>query len=339
MKGHRGNPGLKGRLLTKSIQAYIIALETINKMSLAYRVEASFILICNAWELLLKAKILDDTRSASAIYYAKERSNMRRTLSLTDCLNRTMQRKDDPVRCNLEKVIELRDEATHFAIKDWPMEVISVFRSAVINYHGHLVAWFNITLSDQVSPGMMSIVFDYSPEEFSLSNIKLRRKLGKDAFDFLSRYCAEVKEKSIHFGEHASQFSCISYNIAIVKKEKDADITLSSGLSNGEVTHVVEVPKDASKTHPFRQIEIVREIVNITGLPINQYDIQCVNTVYNVKENPAFFYQGAVPGSPAQYSNEFIQWLVKKSAGGAEFFQTTRQKAKAIRASRLLASP
>ena len=126
MKGRRGNPGLKGRLLEKSLQAYIIALETINKMSLAYRVEAAFMLICNAWELLLKAKILDDSRNKSAIYYPKERLKMKRTLSLTNCMNAVMPRQDDPIRRNLEKVIQLRDAAVHFEIKEWPYEVIGI---------------------------------------------------------------------------------------------------------------------------------------------------------------------------------------------------------------------
>ena len=39
MKGHRGNPGLKGGLVNKSIEGYILALETINRLSIHYRVE------------------------------------------------------------------------------------------------------------------------------------------------------------------------------------------------------------------------------------------------------------------------------------------------------------
>jgi len=38
MKGRRGNPGLCGKLLDKSVEAYILALETINRLSIQYRV-------------------------------------------------------------------------------------------------------------------------------------------------------------------------------------------------------------------------------------------------------------------------------------------------------------
>ena len=59
MKGRKGRAGLKGQLVEKSVDAYVLALETINRLSIKYRVESFTHLICNAWELLLKARVLD----------------------------------------------------------------------------------------------------------------------------------------------------------------------------------------------------------------------------------------------------------------------------------------
>lgn len=67
MKGKRGRPGLAIRLLDNSIDAYILSLETINRLSL-YRIEAFAYLVCSAWELMLKAKITCDTGNSKAIY-------------------------------------------------------------------------------------------------------------------------------------------------------------------------------------------------------------------------------------------------------------------------------
>jgi hypothetical protein len=53
--------GLQRKVLTKSQDAYVLALETINSRSSTYRVEAFTYLICNAWELLLKARLLRDS--------------------------------------------------------------------------------------------------------------------------------------------------------------------------------------------------------------------------------------------------------------------------------------
>jgi len=49
MKGQRGNPGLKGRLVDKGVEAYILALETINRLSIQYRVETFCYLLCNGY--------------------------------------------------------------------------------------------------------------------------------------------------------------------------------------------------------------------------------------------------------------------------------------------------
>jgi hypothetical protein len=67
MSRRRGNPGLKGRLLDKSVEAYILSLETINQLSVKYRIENFSYLICNAWELLLKAKILDESKDRTRL--------------------------------------------------------------------------------------------------------------------------------------------------------------------------------------------------------------------------------------------------------------------------------
>src|SRR3989304_3042768 len=57
--GEEEMPSLEG-LGDKGVEAYILALETINRLSVQYRVETFCYLICNAWELMLKAKIIED---------------------------------------------------------------------------------------------------------------------------------------------------------------------------------------------------------------------------------------------------------------------------------------
>jgi len=47
-------------LLEKSIQAALSAIEVYNKPDFKYREESFSILMVNAWEVLLKAKILKD---------------------------------------------------------------------------------------------------------------------------------------------------------------------------------------------------------------------------------------------------------------------------------------
>ena len=59
------------QILDKSIDAIIAAIEVYNKPSFSYREEAFSILTVNAWELLLKARILqlDRNRISAIIEY------------------------------------------------------------------------------------------------------------------------------------------------------------------------------------------------------------------------------------------------------------------------------
>jgi hypothetical protein len=86
---------LERNFTESSIEAFILVLEIINKLSISYHMESFVFLFCNAWELLLKSKLLKEKRE---IFYPKKRNQPKRSLSLEDCLNRVFTTSDDPVR-------------------------------------------------------------------------------------------------------------------------------------------------------------------------------------------------------------------------------------------------
>jgi hypothetical protein len=329
MKGKRGNPGLKGRLLDKSVDAYILSLETINRLSIKYRVETFAYLICNAWELLLKAKIIDDSKSRNAIFYPKKRGEPLRSLALRDCVKKVFPNDNDPTRRNLECVTELRDEAVHLVIGQVPRSVLSLFQSCVLNYHKRLVDWFGISLSGRVSVGMMAIVYDFSPEQFDLASPVLRRQLGREVVEYLTGFQADIRQEFESLNKPAEFSIDINYKLALVQKTGEADIVLTKGES-GLIANIVEVPKDPSKTHPYRQKEVIEQVnAALAGTThINQYEVQCIVIIYGIRKRPEFYYKGAVKGSPAQYSPAFVTWVLKEHEKDGEFFQRVRQKAK-----------
>lgn len=329
MNGRVGNPGLKGRLLENSIEAYILALETINRLSIKYRIETFAYLICNAWELLLKAKILQDTKQKKAIYYKVKNSKFPRSIALRDCLNKIYSNEKDPIRRNIEMVAELRDQCVHLVISQVPKDILSVFQSCVLNYHNSLIKWFKTSLSERVSVGMMTIVYDFSPEQFDLNSVSLRRQLGFDTAQYLMKFQTAVRQESELLGK-PSEFSIdISYKLALVKGTNSADINLTKG-EDGKATQIVEVPKDPGKTHPYRQVDVLTQVnasLNKTK-KINPHDIQCVAKIFNIKKRSEFYYQGTVKGSPGQYSQDFIEWLLEQHSDDSDFFTQVRQKAK-----------
>jgi hypothetical protein len=331
MKGHRGNPGLKGRLVNKSIEGYILALETINRLSIQYRVETFCYLICNAWELLLKAKILEDAgRGCDAIFRGEKIRNQRRdSISLRECLERIIPNQTDPVRRNIECIAELRDESVHLVLSGVPADVLGLFQACVINYHDRLNQWFGISLSDRVHVGMMSIVYDLDPSRSDITDKRLRRELGRDAADYLTRYCALIKSEFDKL-QRPIQFSIgVEYRLALTKKPGNADIVLSQASSGGPTVQTVEVPKDPSKSHPYRQKEVLKELKN--GLPnvsLNKEDVQSVITAHGIRQRPEYYYKGTVKGSPVQYSPSFVEWLIQQHHNDPLFFSKARTKAK-----------
>ena len=329
MTGHRGNPGLKGRLINKSIEGYILALETINRLSIQYRVETFCYLICNSWELLLKAKMIDSSANDREVIYRgkKKRGERRETLSLRECLESVLPNQTSPERRNIERVAELRDEAVHLVLCGVPTDVLGIFQACVINYHRRLNEWFKISLSDRVHVGMMSIVYDMSPELGNMSDKRLRRELGKDAAEFLTRYCAQIKNEHDNL-KRTPQFSIgVEYSLALTKNAGQADIVLAYGATDSPAVQIVEVPKDPSKTHPLRQKEVIQKLLSKKpSININQYDLRCVHKIHGVKKRSEFFYQGNVKGSPAQYSQAFVEWLAQQWKNDPQFFDKARMQ-------------
>ena len=326
MKKQRGNPGIKGRLINKSMEAYILALETINRLSIQYRIEIFCFLICNAWELLLKAKIIQNKGDSKHIY-RNQASGI--TLSLNECLNRIIPNKKDPTRRNIERIAQLRNEATHLIISQIPNEIMCLFQAGVINYHSCLNEWFKISLADRVPAGMMSIVYDLTPERSILKNSSLSRKMGGKTATFLLEYCSELEEEFNQLSR-SSRFSIgIEYKLALTKKADDADIVLSSGSTGNTSANIVEVPKDPSRTHPLRQKEVIKLINNLgSELEVNQYDIQCVTRAHDIKNRPEYFYQGKIKGSPGQYSHSYVDWIIDRYQQDERFFEKAKIKAK-----------
>ena len=331
MKKKSGNPGLRGQLIEKSVEAYILSLETINRLSIKYRIETFTYLICNAWELLIKAKVLSDANNQRiSIFYKAKEGREQRSISLRDGLDKVFSSSNNPIRRNIELVELLRDEATHLVISQVPKEVLSLFQSCVLNYHKCLNEWFDIALSDRIPVGMMAIVYDFSPEKFDLSNKVLRRQMGAETANYLMKFQAKIRDESNSLGGSTDFYIDIRYKLALVKDPKNGDIELSNGLG-GTPTQVIEIPKDSGRTHPYRQKEVVEQVnATLTNAKISPYDIQCVIKVFGITKRSEHYHQGSVPGSPKQYSQAFIEWLIEAFDEDNSFFEGVRQKSKAM---------
>lgn len=323
----RGNPGLKGQLIDKSIEAYILALETINRLSIKYRVETFLYLICNSWELLLKARIIDLSKNRNSIFYKPKPGEKKRSFALRDCVKKIYPNENEPIRKNLEYIADLRDESVHLVISQVSNKIMSLFQSSVLNFHNELQNWFGLSLSDRVPIGMMTIIFDFNPEKFDLTTPLFRKQWGKEVVEFLTGFEKQISSEYEQLN-HASEFSInINYKLALVKKPGEADIVLSSG-NIGSPLGYVEIAKDPCITHPFSCTNVTEQVnLTLDDRPsISLYDIQCVINHFEVKKNKGYYYKGTFKNSPTQYSQQFLNWLVDQYKSDPRFFIGTRKK-------------
>ena len=102
------------RLINKAKEAFVMAIEIYNKPSIQYRLEGFSFFICNAWELMLKAHIINKY-GEEAVYYMDKKN---RTISLENCVQKVFTNEKAPLRlngyCQIKYLIEhIGYEATY----------------------------------------------------------------------------------------------------------------------------------------------------------------------------------------------------------------------------------
>lgn len=155
-------PSRSSRLNDRADAALLAAVEIFNKPNFQYRDEAFSILTLNAWELLLKAKILQDskndlrsiyvyerrrTRSGSLsrkLYVRTNRSGGAHTIGLGEALSRLGSEVPTAVAVNLDALTEIRDNSTHFMNVGAELSelMLEIGTAAVRNYIELSKRWF-----------------------------------------------------------------------------------------------------------------------------------------------------------------------------------------------------
>ena len=164
------------RLIQKSEEAFLLAIELYNRPSIRYHVEGCAFFLCNAWELMLKAHIVA-TRGEAAIYYE---DSPERTISLNRCIGHVLTNANDPLRVNLEKIVDLRNVSTHFVTDEYELFYGPLLQVCVKNFEEKMRELHGREISDII------------PESYLVLSVK------RDIVDperVRAKYSPEVAEK------------------------------------------------------------------------------------------------------------------------------------------------
>ncbi len=296
------------KLVGKSIEAFIMGLEIYNKPTIHYRIEGFSFFVINAWELMLKAELLN--RGVS-IYY-KDKPD--RTLSIDAVIRKIYTDKNTRVRLNLEKIIELRNISTHYITEDYEVKYAPLFQACVLNYVNELQRFHGEDITTHIAQNFLTISARYEP----LSNEQIRLKYPPEIAEKLIQKSNEIDVLSETYD--SDKFSInIRQQLYITRKKAEADFVVSIGPSDTKIALAKEL-KDPSTTHKYSfnsviaavQERMKKESVRIDyHAGFNQYVLQLIIDFYDVKREPRFAYEHKI-GNQRQYtySQQFIDFVI-----------------------------
>lgn len=291
------NEKMYQKLVKRSLDAFTLALEIYNRPSLSNRVEAFTIMMVNAWELFLKAEILD-AFGEDKVFYKNGKS-----ISISDALPLRLQ-SNDPVKRNIETLIQLRDQATHLLIPELQPQLSRLFQANVLNYQERYRNQMgNSPLAGQ-SVGMLSLVLDGPEPEIGIIKESYGDITASEVATFLKHF--ENTAKEIDSDKYSIS---IDYQLALTKNPRNSDLTLSVG-NNGQQAVIITQAKDLNTTHPHTTNEAIEKINSVLGKKsINRHSFQAICYKHKIKQNSNSSHHNFT--DIHRYSESFVMWVVK----------------------------
>jgi hypothetical protein len=93
----------------------------------------------------------------------------------------------------------------------------------------------------------------------------------------------------------------------------------------------------ADESHCHRQIDVIR-LVNArldSRFIVNQANIQDIRKIHSIEEKRQFFHKSKIPGAPIQFSDAFVDWIVRSYEKDPQFFSKARAARQALNRARV----
>lgn len=314
------------KLLEKSRESFLMAIEVYNKPTIRYRVEGFSMFICNAWELLLKARLIT-TAGAQSIYY---KDNPQRTLSLENCIAKVFTNQKAPLRINLEKIIELRNTSTHFITEEYEMVYVPLFQACIFNYTEKIHDFFDIDMTKYVPQNFLTLTVSLRPLDVE----EIRAKYPPELADRLIRMSSEIS--ALSSAENNAAFAIRIDHYHYITKDKDKASSTIRIDRNAETKAVilkeVQDPNNVYSYNAKRCIEQINRRLAQAGLSvqINNFYFLLFTKHYGIKSNPKLCYRYNISKNPLySYSMATIDLIVSEIEKDPEnILRVLKEKAK-----------
>ena len=226
-----------------------MGLEIYNKPTIKYRIEGFSFFICNAWELMLKAKMINDDKS---IYF---KDNPERTLDLSKVINEIYPNKTQPLRINLEKIITLRNTSTHFITEDYETVYAPLFQSNVLSFSKQLKKFHNRDIIKNIAQNFLTLTATIEP----LTNEQIKLKYTPEVEQRLIFQKNDIETTSELYTSDKFALA-VQHNLYQVSSKSDADFTFKIERNAEQNINTITKYKNTSETHRYSHGNLVKEI-------------------------------------------------------------------------------
>ncbi|MBD5808948.1 DUF3644 domain-containing protein [Limosilactobacillus fermentum] len=322
---------LSKRLVDKSIESFVLGLEIYNKPTIRYRVEGFSFFICNAWELMLKAYLINKDGESSIYYHDKAD----RTISLDETIRKVFTNKHDPLCLNLEQIISLRNTSTHFITEDYEQIFAPLFQACVFNYVEKMQEFHAIDVSKNVAPSFLSLNVNIS----DISDNALRAHYSAAVAKLMIRKRNEVTDERQIEG---SRYSIpVETRMVITKDPNKADFSVNVSKSSDNNITIVRDVKDPNSVFTYTQnkvISFVNKRLKKKGILLDKIkkgepakdkftsnDFQLFIKFYQIKNDTKMCYHYDL-GNRYGYSQKVVDLIVREIEKDPSVIQHIKQE-------------
>lgn len=307
---------LAEQLLNKSKEAFILAIEIYNKPTIKYRVEGFAFFICNAWELMLKAHLIK-TKGEDSIYY---KDNLERTINLENCIKTIFTNDKDPLRLNLEKIIELRNTSTHFITEEYEMVYVPLFQSCIFNFNEKMLKFHDVDVTELISLNFLNLVVKEKSFDENEIKAKYSDKIAHKLLGLNDKIGKIVEESNSNFAVK------IEHHYYLTKDKDKATDTIAVDKNSTNPVQIIKEVKNPNETHKYTAKKVCAEItrqlkrLNIelkqNGEVVNIFNFYHFNLFckyFGIKENEKWCFVYKANSAPSySYSMQAIEFIIEE---------------------------
>ncbi len=275
------------RLVDKAKEAFVMAIEIYNKPSINYRLEGFSFFICNAWELMLKAHMINKF-GENSIYYPDKPN---RTISLENCVQKIFTNEKAPLRKNLEKVIELRNTSTHFITEEYEAVYIPLLQACVFNFVDKMMEFHGEDMTRVIPENFITL----SVRLKSLNETEIRGKYTEQVAERLITV-QQTLEPMIEENNNAFAIRVEHYHY-LTKDKNQATEFYHIEKEAADGVRILKELKDPNDTHKYNAKSCIKEInkriqkegitllFNGAEVEMNMYHFNHFTKYFGMKEN------------------------------------------------------